>query len=102
MIEVAVAALMAVASESSLYELSCRGVPHYPGSKRVSLREGQVWQSVVDESFYSFVELDGVVGLIHYSTARSVDGSTFKGTATYVNTADWEHQSSPVECRVLK
>jgi hypothetical protein len=94
-------ALAAVSATSDFRELNCTGVPEFPAGKHVLLRAGQVQHSAYAEDFLAFVEFEGTVALVYYDMRR-VAPTTLKGTATRISTFDWEHQSLPVECRVVK
>lgn len=95
------ALLIATLSDSQFRELSCTGVPHWPKAKRVRVGKRQIVRSAVAPEIFTIVEVDAMVGLTHYSVRR-LDRRTFKGTATYIDTGNWNRQSSPVTCKVLR
>jgi|ERR1051325_6421637 hypothetical protein len=101
MIELALAALLAAASQSDFRELKCTGVPRYPKGKRVLLTKGQIIWSATAEDNVVFVEPEAMTGVYHYEM-RKTARKTLKGTATCVSSFDWKHQSSPATCKILR
>lgn len=65
------------------------------------LQEGQIQRSIAETSSLSFVEFEGMVALLHYDV-RELDRNTLSGTATRISTLIWEHERSPVRCRIFR
>jgi hypothetical protein len=97
---VSIVLLAAAIGPADFRELRCRGVPLYPDGKQVVLRQGQVQQSAVDGRFFSLVEFEGMVGLLHYNVRR-VGPKVLRGTATRISTSNWKTVSAPVTCQIL-
>jgi len=93
--------LAAAAPQATFHELRCTGVPQFPQSKHVVLSVGQIVWSATAPDNVTFFEPVGIVGLVHYEM-RQTGAKTLKGTATYISTLNWEHQSSPSTCTIVR
>ena len=101
MVGMVLALLLVGTPQSAFHELRCTGVPRYPKGKHVVLSDGQIVGSASEADLVAFFEPVGIVGMVHYEM-RQVDANTLKGTATYVSTVNWEHQSSNSTCMIVR
>lgn len=86
---------------TSRLKLRCYGVPHYPDGKQVTLTTGQVFWSAAAKGVMTFVEPEGMIGIIHYEMTKT-GTRKLTGTATFINSADWTHESAPATCTILR
>lgn len=101
MIGIVLALLLTSTPQATFHELRCTGVPQYPKGKHVVLSDGQIVWSASAPDMVTFFEPVGVVGMVHYQM-RQVGAKSLKGTATYVSTLSWKHQSSSSSCTIVR
>ena len=101
MVGLVLALLLTSTPPAAFHELRCTGVPKYPKGKHVVLLEGQKVWSATAPDMVTFFEPVGVVGMVHYEM-RQVGSNALKGTATYISTLNWEHESSSCICTIVR